>query len=108
MLRCHWHVSIKGCSAVCISYDDHALCMSYMMTHEGVYSFVCTQSSMAELPVEKRQRYLSLGLPPADVLILADELATADFFDAAVASGAAAKAAANWIMGDVMAYCKVC
>eukprot|EP00877_Chromochloris_zofingiensis_P003598 jgi/Chrzof1/13239/Cz07g25240.t1 len=80
--------------------------MSYMMTHEGVYSFVCTQSSMAELPVEKRQRYLSLGLPPADVLILADELATADFFDAAVASGAAAKAAANWIMGDVMAYCK--
>jgi aspartyl-tRNA(Asn)/glutamyl-tRNA(Gln) amidotransferase subunit B len=62
---------------------------------------------MAELPVAKRERYLSLGLPKADVLILADELATADFFDAAMAAGAPAKAAANWIMGDIMAACKV-
>lgn len=62
---------------------------------------------MAELPVAKRSRYLSLGLPRADVLILADELATADFFDAAMTAGAPAKAAANWIMGDIMAYCKV-
>ena len=70
---------------------------------------------MAELPAQKRARYLALGLPPADVLILADELATAALFDAVLgaASGAgvgastAAKAAANWIMGDVMAYCKV-
>jgi Asp-tRNA(Asn)/Glu-tRNA(Gln) amidotransferase B subunit len=62
---------------------------------------------MAELPVAKRERYLSLGLPKADVLILADELSTADFFDAAMAAGAPAKAAANWIMGDIMAACKV-
>eukprot|EP00879_Flechtneria_rotunda_P008332 GHRR01008727.1.p1 GENE.GHRR01008727.1~~GHRR01008727.1.p1 ORF type:complete len:507 (+),score=170.60 GHRR01008727.1:991-2511(+) len=64
------------------------------------------QGSMAELPVAKRARYLSLGLPRADVLILADELATADFFDATMAAGTPAKAAANWIMGDIMAYCK--
>lgn len=62
---------------------------------------------MAELPVAKRARYLGLGLPKADVLILADELATADFFDATMAAGAPAKAAANWIMGDIMAACKV-
>lgn len=62
---------------------------------------------MAELPTAKRERYLSLGLPKADVLILADELATADFFDATMAAGAQAKAAANWIMGDIMAACKV-
>ncbi|WIA33555.1 hypothetical protein OEZ86_006679 [Tetradesmus obliquus] len=64
------------------------------------------KESMAELPIAKRQRYLSLGLPKADVLILADELATADFFDVAMAAGAPAKAAANWIMGDIMAACK--
>lgn len=62
---------------------------------------------MAELPVAKRERYLALGLPKADVLILADELATAEFFDAAMAAGAPAKAAANWVMGDIMAACKV-
>ncbi len=65
------------------------------------------QASMAELPAEKRARYSSLGLPLADVLILADELATADFFDATLAAGADAKQAANWIMGDIMAACKV-
>jgi len=64
------------------------------------------KSSMAELPKEKRARYMSLGLPRADVIILADELATADYFDATVTAGAPAKAAANWIMGDLMAYCK--
>lgn len=62
---------------------------------------------MAEMPTAKRSRYLSLGLPKADVLILADELSTADFFDATMAAGAPAKAAANWIMGDIMAACKV-
>lgn len=62
---------------------------------------------MAELPTAKRARYLSLGLPRADVLILADEVSTAEFFDATMAAGAPAKAAANWIMGDIMAACKV-
>lgn len=64
------------------------------------------KASMAELPTAKRARYQSLGLPRADVLILADELATAEFFDATMSAGAPAKAAANWIMGDIMAACK--
>jgi aspartyl-tRNA(Asn)/glutamyl-tRNA(Gln) amidotransferase subunit B len=65
------------------------------------------RGSMAELPAARRQRYLELGLPPADVVILADEVATARYFDAVLAAGAGAKSAANWVMGDIMAHCKV-
>lgn len=75
--------------------------------HHCPCTVIPLQASMSELPVAKRARYLALGLPRADVLILADELATAEFFDATMAAGAPAKAAANWIMGDIMAYCKV-
>ena len=62
---------------------------------------------MPELPSAKRERYLGLGLPMYDVLILAEDVATARLFDAVLASGVAAKTASNWIMGDVMAYCNV-
>ncbi len=62
---------------------------------------------MPELPAEFRRRYRQLGLPAADVLVLADELPTAHYFDSVLAAGAAAKPAANWIMGDIMAFCKV-
>mmetsp|Transcript_26047 Transcript_26047/g.56856 ORF Transcript_26047/g.56856 Transcript_26047/m.56856 type:complete len:566 (-) Transcript_26047:22-1719(-) len=65
-----------------------------------------TKASMAELPAQKRERYLTLGLPLHDVLILADEVGTAALFDAVLAEGVAPKSAANWIMGDIMAYCK--
>jgi aspartyl-tRNA(Asn)/glutamyl-tRNA(Gln) amidotransferase subunit B len=61
---------------------------------------------MPEMPAAKRARYLALGLPRADVLILADELSTAQFFDAVLDAGAPPKAAANWVMGDLMAVCK--
>jgi aspartyl-tRNA(Asn)/glutamyl-tRNA(Gln) amidotransferase subunit B len=61
----------------------------------------------AELPLQRRDRYLdALGLPRADALQLADEEDTAAYFDACLAAGAPAKAAANWIMGDVQAWCK--
>ena len=63
---------------------------------------------MGEVPEQIRQRFRGLKLPPADVLVLADELPTAQFFDTVIEAGAPAKAAANWIMGDIMAYCKVC
>lgn len=62
---------------------------------------------MPSLPAEFRDKYTSLGLPVADVLVLADELATAQYFDAVLQAGAAAKPAANWVMGDIMAFCKV-
>ena len=65
------------------------------------------QSGMPELPKDKRRRYLGLGLPLASVVILADELDTALYFDAALAHGCNAKSAANWVVGDIMAYTKV-
>lgn len=62
---------------------------------------------MPELPSAKRQRYLALGLPLYDVLILAGDTATAALFDACVSQGVAPKTASNWIMGDISAYCNV-
>ena len=52
-------------------------------------------------------RYAELGLPPADVIILADDTAVSRYFDGALAAGAPAKQAANWVMRDLMAHCKV-
>lgn len=65
------------------------------------------QEGMAELPEQIRQRFRELKLPPADVLVLADDLQVAQFFDGALAAGAPPKAAANWVMGDITAFCKV-
>ena len=64
------------------------------------------QAAMPQLPAEFRRQYRELGLPAADVLVLADELPTAQYFDAVLAAGTPAKPAANWIMGDIMAFCK--
>jgi len=59
-----------------------------------------------ELPARRRDRYLALGLPRADALQLADDEDVARYFDACLAQGAGAKAAANWIMGDAQGWCK--
>ena len=48
-----------------------------------------------------------MGLPIADVLILADEKPFSRYFDAALEAGAPPKLAANWVLGDVMAHSKV-
>ena len=66
------------------------------------------QASLPELPAAKRRRYLQAKLSPADVLTLTDDMATAGYFDAVLDSGAPLRPAANWIMGDLMAHCKVC
>ncbi|KAG1658346.1 hypothetical protein FOA52_002119 [Chlamydomonas sp. UWO 241] len=63
------------------------------------------KASMPELPSAKRARYVSLGLPLYDVLLLAGDVTTAGFFDACVSEGVAPKTASNWIMGDISAYC---
>ncbi|KAG2431071.1 hypothetical protein HXX76_009604 [Chlamydomonas incerta] len=64
------------------------------------------KAAMPELPAAKRSRYQSLGLTRGDVAVLCDETATSDFFDAVLALGAPVRQAANWIQGDIMAYCK--
>ena len=38
---------------------------------------------------------------------MTDDMATAGYYDAAVAAGAPAKTAANWVLGDLTAHCKV-
>lgn len=62
---------------------------------------------MPEMPAAKRQRYLSMGISVQDVLTLTDDMATAHYFDAVLAAGAPLKPATNWVMGDLMAHCKV-
>lgn len=63
------------------------------------------QAELPELPAQKRDRYAkSLGLSIYDARVLADERAVAEYFEAAVAIGADAKAAANWITQDIAGY----
>ncbi len=65
------------------------------------------QAEMRELPSQKRARFGALGLSTYDVLLLTDDVATAAYFDAALAAGAPAKLATNWILSDLSAHCNV-
>jgi aspartyl-tRNA(Asn)/glutamyl-tRNA(Gln) amidotransferase subunit B len=61
------------------------------------------RASLPELPDAKRERLVrQYALPAYDARVLSGERAVADYFEAVVAAGAEAKAAANWVMGDVM------
>lgn len=63
------------------------------------------RSELPELPAKKRHRYENeLGLSAYDARVLTDEREVAEYFEAAIASGANPKQAANWIMGDIAAY----
>ena len=64
-------------------------------------------ADLPELPDAKKARFLAdYGLSPYDATVLVADRETADFFEAAVKHGGAArdpKAVANWIMGDLSA-----
>ncbi|MEB3350866.1 MAG: Asp-tRNA(Asn)/Glu-tRNA(Gln) amidotransferase subunit GatB [Cyanobacteriota bacterium] len=63
------------------------------------------RSEMPELPAERRHRYAEqLALSPYDARVLTEERAMADYFEATVGAGADAKAAANWLSGDIAAH----
>ncbi|MBW4655152.1 MAG: Asp-tRNA(Asn)/Glu-tRNA(Gln) amidotransferase subunit GatB [Kaiparowitsia implicata GSE-PSE-MK54-09C] len=63
------------------------------------------RTELPELPAQKRQRYeQDLGLSPYDARVLTDDRAMTEYFEAAIATGANAKQAANWLMGDISAY----
>lgn len=65
------------------------------------------KSELPELPASKRHRYeANLGLSAYDARILTDDRGVAEYFEAAIALGASAKQAANWVMGDITAYLK--
>ncbi|MFM7087895.1 MAG: Asp-tRNA(Asn)/Glu-tRNA(Gln) amidotransferase subunit GatB [Cyanobium sp.] len=62
-------------------------------------------AQLPELPAARRHRYAEqLGLSAYDARVLTEERAMADYFEAAVAAGADAKAAANWLSGDIAAH----
>ncbi len=58
--------------------------------------------ALPELPGARRARLVSQHkLPEADAVLIAADRDLADLFEAAVAKGAEAKPAANWIIGEV-------
>jgi aspartyl-tRNA(Asn)/glutamyl-tRNA(Gln) amidotransferase subunit B len=65
------------------------------------------QSLLPELPAAKRERFVAqYGLPQQDAAVLTAGRAVADYYEAVVHAGAEAKAAANWVMGEVLADAK--
>ncbi len=61
------------------------------------------RSSLPELPEAKSRRFVSdLGLPEYDADLLSSERETAEWFENAVKAGGQPKAAANWMMGELM------
>lgn len=60
------------------------------------------RAAMPELPDARRRRFVdAFGLPEYDAGQLTQARASADYFEAAVAAGAPAKTASNWIMGEL-------
>jgi aspartyl-tRNA(Asn)/glutamyl-tRNA(Gln) amidotransferase subunit B len=63
------------------------------------------RAEIPELPDMRQKRYVDeLGLPVYDAKVLTITREMADFFEATVKTGADAKLASNWLMGDVSAY----
>ena len=57
---------------------------------------------VAELPEARRQRFVSqYGLPEYDASLLTQSPAVGDYFEATAAAAGNAKAASNWIMGEL-------
>src|SRR6185369_14467672 len=59
--------------------------------------------TMPELPDARRARFVAaLGLPEYDAEVLTARRDVADYFEAVVATQPNAKAASNWVMGDIL------
>ncbi|MBP3924270.1 Asp-tRNA(Asn)/Glu-tRNA(Gln) amidotransferase subunit GatB [bacterium] len=64
------------------------------------------KDKMPELPSQKRERYMSLGLSEYDATVIVEQMGLALFFDKVLALGANPKTAVNFIMGEISAYLK--
>jgi aspartyl-tRNA(Asn)/glutamyl-tRNA(Gln) amidotransferase subunit B len=61
------------------------------------------RTRLPELPEPKRQRFVrQFGLSPQDAATLTASRALADFYEATIKAGAAPRAAANWVLRDVL------
>jgi aspartyl-tRNA(Asn)/glutamyl-tRNA(Gln) amidotransferase subunit B len=57
-------------------------------------------SSLPELPDEKKNHFMEMGLSSYDALVLVAEKEAADYFEAMLKEGAEPKAAANWLNNE--------
>ena len=64
------------------------------------------RKTMPELPKQKLERYIGLGLSEYDASVLVNQLDMALFFDKAVKEKVNPKSASNFIMGEVAAFLK--
>ncbi|HUT73332.1 MAG TPA: Asp-tRNA(Asn)/Glu-tRNA(Gln) amidotransferase subunit GatB [Armatimonadota bacterium] len=63
------------------------------------------RAALPELPGARRRRFVvELGLSPYDAGILAGQREVADYFEGVVAAGVEAKAAANWVAGELLRH----
>ncbi|HKC55255.1 MAG TPA: Asp-tRNA(Asn)/Glu-tRNA(Gln) amidotransferase subunit GatB [Vicinamibacterales bacterium] len=61
------------------------------------------RGSMPELPEARRQRFVaSYGLPAYDAGVLTSSSGLADYFEKVAAASGNAKAASNWVMGELL------
>ena len=64
------------------------------------------KETMPELPEQKRQRYMDLGLSEYDASVIVEQMDLAIFFDEVLKLGANPKIAVNFLMGEISAYLK--
>ena len=64
------------------------------------------RATMPELPEQKRQRYMDLGLSEYDASVVVEQMDLAMFFDEVLKLGANPKIAVNFLMGEISAYLK--
>ena len=61
------------------------------------------KQTMPELPEARRQRFIEgYGLPPYDAGVLTSSAGLADYFERVATASGNAKAASNWIMGELL------
>ena len=64
------------------------------------------RATMPELPSQKRERYMGLGLSEYDASIIVEQMDLAMFFDKVLELGGNPKIAVNFLMGEIAAYLK--
>jgi aspartyl-tRNA(Asn)/glutamyl-tRNA(Gln) amidotransferase subunit B len=65
------------------------------------------QTRLPELPARKRERFVAeYALSVTDAAVLTAERAVAEYYEQVAGAGAEPKAAANWVMGEVLADAK--
>jgi aspartyl-tRNA(Asn)/glutamyl-tRNA(Gln) amidotransferase subunit B len=72
------------------------------LTGEWIQS---TRAALPELPAARVDRLTSAhGLSGYDARVLTAERSVADYYEAVLSAGAEPKAAANWVMGEILAH----